>query len=109
MRILWFTNTPVLGKEKLLSVNYGGGWMESLQEEFEKTDHVQLGISFLWDESVNTFSLNNTHYFPIQNKISNNPLGRWINRLKHKIPDSTDILIQIDKIIRDFKPDLIHV
>lgn len=109
MRILWFTNTPALGKEKLSTDNYGGGWMESLQEEFEKIDQIQLGISFLWDESIDPFSLRNTNYYPIHNKTSDNPLGRWINRLKHKLPDTSNIIGQMDRIISEFKPDLIHV
>lgn len=83
--------------------------MESLQEEFEKTDQIQLGIAFLWDEPVIPFTLNNTKYYPIHNKTSGNPLGRWTGRLTHKSPDTAGILDKMEGIIKEFKPDLIHV
>lgn len=109
MRVLWFTNTPVLGKVKLHSGIYGGGWMESLQEEFEKTNHIQLGISFLWDEIIAPFEINNTRYFPLHSKTSGNPFVRWMNRLMHKSPDNSAVLDHMERIINEFKPDLIHV
>jgi glycosyltransferase involved in cell wall biosynthesis len=109
MKILWFTNTPVLGRKKLPYNDFSGRWMESLQLEFEKLENLELSVSFLWGEKIPAFRIKPTQYFPIYIPDPGNPFSRWAHRLQHKLPDVKGIIDIMLTIINDYKPDIIHV
>jgi len=109
MKVLWFTNTPSLGAKHINSVGVGGGWIESLEAELAKVTGIQLGIVFNWAESeCQSFTVNNTNYFPVQAKIIKGKLKKIYQRWLHKI-EPENHLQEYLKIVCEFKPDIIHM
>lgn len=108
MKILWFTNTPSLydqGKHKY----YGGGWIESLEEMLSSEESIELGVSFFHGIDSEKSIKNKTTYYPILRKSGKkNLLKTFYNYWFTKTEDKNDLL-QLLKIVEDFKPDIIHV
>ncbi len=109
MKILWFTNSPSLAKEKLNQVTYGGGWMESLQEKIQVHPKISLALSFYSQNSNKFFIQNNTHYYPLEITERKNRISRYIARIRHKIEDESIEIEKYLKVIELFKPDIIHI
>lgn len=108
MRVLWFTNTPSL-YENDNHAYFGGGWIESLERLVSESSEVELGISFFYPKDLKKVEKNNTTYYPILRKSAKKtPLKYIINNWSGKIENS-DYILQMKKVIEDFKPDLIHV
>jgi len=107
MKVLWFSNTPGLGKEYLKMNVFGEGWISALQSEIENSPEVELGFVFYSDQAIPPFQFNNTNYFPVQ-KIANTPGKRFLYRLTSKIEyrENVDAFV---RIVEEFKPDIIHI
>lgn len=109
MRVLWFTNSPSLAKEKLNQVSYGGGWMESLQEKLQGHPEVELALSFYSNNQKEPFIYNNCQYFPIPFDEVKGRVNKIIHRITHKIEDEENETKKILSVIEQFNPDIIHI
>ena len=107
MKILWFTNTPSLAEEKLTNKPVGGGWIKSLEKELKNQFDVKLGIGFHHSIRTDFFEFNKTKYYPIYFK-SGSKLRNLYSRFKGDLLPSDEVDEFID-IIKDFKPDIIHI
>ena len=108
MKILWFTNTPSLydqGKHHY----HGCGWIESLEQLIKKQESIELAVSFFHKTDTEKVIKNNTTYYPIfQIADTRNPLKKLIDNWKGKI-EVSDLQSDVEKIIRDYQPDVIQV
>jgi glycosyltransferase involved in cell wall biosynthesis len=109
MRVLWFTNTPSLAAEFLSNSSHSGGWIASLQRQFDSVPEIELGIAFHHGYDKEQYFLKGkTHYFTVpflkdKGKIK----GIW-SRWRHSIEPESERQFY-HKIIDQFKPDLIHI
>lgn len=108
MRILWLTESP--SKYKMEKTGYNGrGWIESLQSILENCTEVdQLGIAFSHKSDSKKIEIDHVTYYPIKQVKPKHLFSRIISNWKNKI----DINEEIDPlyyIIKDFKPDVIHI
>lgn len=103
MRVLWFSPTPSL-------YNYnnskGGGWVASLEKIVKKQlKDIELGVAFEAHDDNFKIKQNRTTYYPIRR------VNGLLDSLKVKIHGNYDfhmIKDAIEKIINDFKPEIIH-
>lgn len=108
MRVLWFTNT---------SSNYavgenpynGGGWISSLETELTKNKEITLGIAFRLDGQPGKIVKDNVCYYPIENPFSGSFFGRIRGFLTANRRQQVFFLDRYEKVIADFRPDIIHV
>lgn len=109
MKVLWFTNSPSLAKKRLNQISFGGGWMESLQEQFQTMKDIELGISFYSRSKEKMFSYNGSSYFVLKPAKSNNRFKNYLVRIKHTIEDEETEIQKYLEVIDKFKPDIIHI
>ncbi len=107
MRILFFSEESYNYKKES-TYSFGGGWIGSIIEALSKSEEIsEMGVSFLHNTDCLALVDNKITYFPIQkpaiNKF-NKILNRWI-----KISGDSGTLIEMNKIIESFRPDIIHV
>lgn len=107
MRILWFTNTPSNVSAKFGYTAAGGGWISALETLLSKEQTHNLGICFFYSgNEYKRLMHDNVTYYAIPYKRANRIkriLGRQLGLAND---DSTDYF---DKVIDDFKPEIIHV
>lgn len=113
MRVLWFTNSSVDYQEEINGYN-GGGWMTSLKKVLEKNADIELGISFLLEDSEIKKEINGTTYYPVSNYSS--ILNKVVSKLKYrnnlnKLFKNSDqqYVKKYLEVINDFKPSVIHI
>jgi glycosyltransferase involved in cell wall biosynthesis len=107
MRILWFTNTPSNASLEFGYNTFGGGWISALETLVSGTNLYDIGICFYYQgETYKKVSRNNIVYYGVPMKMGN-ALKRIINRHFALLVDEDPYFF--DKIMDDFKPDLIHV
>jgi glycosyltransferase involved in cell wall biosynthesis len=107
LRVLWFANTPGLSQHHLNLNISGGGWISALHKEVENSLEVELGFVFYSDSHLDPFTLNQTIYFPVR-KIGFNKQKRLLHRITGRT-EYEENLPGFLQIIKDFKPDIIHV
>ena len=101
MKVLWFSPTPVNYSEETWAHN-GGGWISSLQNIVKSIENIDLGIVFETPQKLEKKFVNEVCYYPIIKDFT----------LKEKLNKSHQNSILINKairIIKDFKPDVIHL
>lgn len=110
MRILWLSMNPGLyGVSEGNAKQYnGGGWISSLQRLFEDDKDVELALVFTTELNLENSSYKNFAYYPVQHTQS-----RW-QKIKeyyggYKYPDMTSYIDDIQKVVEDFHPDVIHI
>ena len=112
MKVLWLSTTSGLyGKSANNSYN-GGGWISSLQNVVENLPNIQLALGFLSPEAtaVRKEQRGKTTYYPIENKIKSRKLRKLFYYYRgYKAIDSPNWLSNLQYIIDDFKPDIIHL
>lgn len=109
MRILWISMNPGLYGVHGGNDSYnGGGWISSLQRLIEGCADWELGIAFLSPQALPSLKVGRTSYFPILEKQS-----RWSKLFyyyhSYKNYDINKYTTVLDSIVKDFKPDLIHL
>lgn len=111
MRILWLSvNKGMYHNPKATNSDYnGGGWIPSLQKLVIYSKETILGLAYITNAQKNKEVQDNTIYYPIYE----NPKNSWqkINGYYggYKKIDSHKYLNQIQQIIEDFHPDIIHL
>lgn len=119
MKVLWFTNNTSLyipiSDNKRYGYN-GGGWISSAEKEIRKIDDIELAVSFMYDGQPFKVSQNGGLYYPITS-----PCNMKIKKIADKISLLTRgiesyeqstwdyYLENFQRILEDFKPDIIHV
>lgn len=113
MRVLWFTNSSVDYQEHSSGYN-GGGWMTSLKKVIDKEKDIELGISFLMEDSVFKKEVNKTTYYPVS--IQSSFVDKIIANVKYgrnyrKLFKNSDehYVQQYLNVINDFNPSVIHI
>ena len=105
MRVLWFTNTPSLYAEGEHSYK-GGGWIESLERELRKEKDIELGIAFLSKRESKEKHGEGVKYFPLNS--NQNLILKLLSRYRVNI-ENQNVNKSIIQLVKDFKPDVIHV
>ncbi len=110
MKILWFTTSPSLGAQYLNHTEVGCSWIESLEIAFQRSNEIELGIAFLWNETeVAPFENKGTRYYPVRKaKSSKNRIKKIYSRWSHRVTLQENVPKYL-KVIEEFKPDLIHI
>lgn len=109
MRVLWLSVTSGLFQDKS-SPNYnGGGWIASLQRIIQEQENIQLGLAFLSSTYSHKEKQENTTYYPIYT-----PPQKSLAKLKeyyggYKKYKTEQYVDEINSIIQDFRPDVIHL
>lgn len=101
MRVLWITNqaTPNIARDMKDDIGFGGGWMADLSLQISSNDCIKLGIVF----PVNTIEKNN-----ITGQVDRIwYCGLFLNKAANE-PKMKDV-IDFERIIFLFKPDVIHI
>lgn len=109
MKILWLANTPCGAGEKLPSKTYGGGWLNSLEEQLVSFDEIELSVCFYWKKRIKPFHYKKTTYYPIPRINNRTLLNRIYNILFNKIYNDKKNIEDLKKIIEIVQPDLIHI
>lgn len=110
MKVLWFTNTPCLASDFLKTNTYGGGWLKSLQKSIFNVKEVELSISFLLGDKMESFDIDQCIYYPIYVKAQKNKFHRLLNRYyNNENKTQNTVISQMIKIIQNVNPDIIHV
>lgn len=102
MRILWFSVTPSLFDPHSNGHN-GGGWIASLEQIVRKEQTIDLGVAFEFPGGGFRYEKEGVVYYPIQ--YERQP---WFKRFLRNDND-VDKLAVYQKIIENFKPDLIQI
>lgn len=106
MKVLWFTNTSS-GYDNS-HPTFGGGWIASLEKMVKEVPEIDLGIGFFHASDSQKTSKNNVTYYPIlQRQARKNPIRTVWNKWRGDIGNAH--MDQLQLIIADFQPDLIHV
>ena len=107
MKILWLTNTPSNAFLEFGTNAFGGGWYSSLETLVAETKIYELAICFFYDgETYKSIRKGNVIYYGIPFK-KGNAFRRILARHCAQLNDEEPFFF--DRIIEDFKPDLIHV
>ncbi|MCB1331088.1 MAG: glycosyltransferase family 4 protein [Maritimibacter sp.] len=102
---MWFSPTPSLFGENTVR-HGGGGWVASLERTLGETPGIELGIAFELADSRFKAVENGVTYYPIDANI------RRTQKIKRKlglVSECDALLARAERVIDDFKPDLIHV
>lgn len=110
MRVLWLSVSGGLfySQEKTGSYN-GQGWVASLQNIITTQEDFELGVAFLTDRFLPWQIKSGTQYYPILSCKES-----YFSRLKkyyggYKNINTREYLDEINSIVKDFKPDIIHL
>lgn len=111
MRILWLSmNSGLYQDINKPNASYnGGGWISSLQKLVEAAEENVLALAFISHTPLKKIVQNRTVYYPIYEKASNKiqKIIQYHGGYKHI--NSKKYLSQINDVIEDFKPDIIHL
>lgn len=111
MRILWLSMNKGLYHNPQASNPFynGGGWISSLQELIISCSENTLALVYVTHTRMEKEIQNNTIYYPIYEA----PKSSWQKMIEYyggyKKIDHTKYLNQIEQIIQDFQPDIIHL
>lgn len=112
MRILWLSVNAGLFVNRKQSASdgyHGGGWVSSLQKLIISVPENKLALAYISHIQHSKEVQNNTIYYPIYESPSNG-----LQKIKkyyggYKKYDPKKYLNQIEQIIQDFQPDIIHL
>ena len=101
MKVLWITNqpTPKIAKNMNIKNGFGGGWMVDLSMQLSNIKDSKLAIAFPIEKS------NVQVKYTLQEKI----IGIGIPMEKNSLKIDYNVIEQYEKIINQFKPDIIHI
>lgn len=110
MRVLWFTNIPLLPVIRKLGIpNFvTGSWMDSLRLALQKYPDLELGVASASEFDYNSFEENGTVYYNLLKPSKKRSLGTVYRRWLHTTELHNGIRYCLN-IIEQFKPDLIHI
>lgn len=107
MKVLWLANSPS-GYLQGTNTYNGGGWIFSAEEEIKKQNEIELAVSFVLDNQPQKVEREGVCYYPLKSGKSNNIISKIV-RLFQFEKHQTSMLLQLQKVVDDFQPDIIHV
>jgi len=112
MRILWLSGNAGLfinRKQRINSGYNGNGWISSLQKLIINIPENKLALAYISHTLHSKEEQNNTIYYPIYESPSNSfqKIKKYYGDYKKYNPKK--YLNQIEQIIQDFQPDIIHL
>ena len=105
MRVLWLSGNQSSFSDKKSGYN-GGGWIGSLESALVECNDISLGVAFFSDSKEFKVKIKKTTYYPI--RLYYSYCSKLRRQLNYEWADSIE-LRYLDKIVNDFKPDIIHV
>ena len=111
MRVLWVSMNASLYDQALKRDNYGGGgWIFALQQNIMRyAPWIELGITFLYPKERDKVKLNGVIYYPLK-EMTYCGFAKLLYYWKdYKNEDLNVYLPKLQKIVDDFKPDVVHV
>lgn len=101
MRVLWVNNIaiPVIAKDMKIKHDYHGGWLTGYFDEIKKYNNIKLGICFPYK---NTKKI-------IKGNIEKVDYYAFPKRFKNQTKIDKKLDTDIEKILIDFQPDILHV
>ncbi len=110
MKILWFTNTPSLGEERLKQNKlHGGGWIKSLEQAIKEHEgNDRLSVVYGGGDEDESFTHNGTDYYIVGKMRISKLKNKFANAIAVKENDDYQIKKYL-KIIEKVKPDVIHI
>lgn len=110
MRILWLSvNEGLYQTDKDNKGYHGGGWISSLQKLLIQSEGNFLALAYVTHKSLKKECQNQTIYYPIYEspKTFLKKIKEYYGGYKKNNPNK--YLNQIEQIIQDFNPDVIHL
>lgn len=108
MKILFFIEKSTLYDDYENSY-FGCGWAESLQLLLEKENGIELSVAFFHTIDGKKSVRNDVTYYPItRSENKNNPFKKLVNNWIGNA-EVQNLQTEIDKILLDANPDIIHV
>lgn len=108
IRVLWLSVTSGFYEKNTSSYN-GGGWVDSLLQQIENIEDVELGFAFLTSTSKNVKKQGRITYYPIYAPVLTGLRKLYNYYGGYKKNQSTVKLEDIQNVIKDFHPDVIHL
>lgn len=109
MKVLWLSPTPCNAFSGEMT-SQGGGWMISLEHEMKLQQSIELEVAFLYNMEIPPFTNDNVKYYPVCVKEKAIALKRIYDRFFENQSKEDDLIIKLlNGIIKESKPDLIHV
>lgn len=111
MRVLWVSMNASLYDSALKRDSYGGnGWISSLQEYIKKySNNVDLAVTFLYPNHRKKVKIDNVTYYPIKERTYNGLAKLFYYWKGYKEEKYQQYIPDLQNVISDFKPDIIHV
>jgi glycosyltransferase involved in cell wall biosynthesis len=107
MKVLWFTNIPVLSSGLIGRKDRIGGWLESMAMEIRDHNNIELGISYYHNRKIKPFTSSGVTLYPVYNGLDKKINVR--SRNLFNTDEGNDDPAVFMKIIDDFQPDIIHI
>ena len=107
MRVLWLTNSPS-GYLQGTNAYNGGGWIFSAEEEIKKQNEIELAVSFVLDNQPQKVKKGGVCYYPLKSGKHNNIFSKIVRLFQFEKYQASKLL-QLQKVVDDFRPDIIHI
>ena len=109
MRVLWLSPNSTFYHRKSNNSYYGGGWIDSLQRVVEGLPDFELGVAFLSKEGEGKDRQGGTTYYSIPQKKEKGLKKLFYYYRGYKKVRRQEYVSEVQSIIEDFKPDIIHL
>lgn len=109
LRVLWFANNPGTAKETMGQADASSGsWIEATEKQIKKTGNVSLALAFLTHgKKTRKIHYEGGQYYAIAQKSKIRVLTDLL-LLKKTAFDACEIA-DLQEVINEFKPDIIHI
>ena len=109
MRVLWLSPNSTFYHRKSNNSYYGGGWIDSLQRVVDGLPDIELGVAFLSKEGEGKDRQGETTYYSIPQKKEKGLKKLFYYYRGYKKVRRQEYVSEVQSIIEDFKPDIIHL
>ena len=109
MKILWFSLSPCGSIRRFKQERIIQGWMISMEDELKKIPQINLNVAYISNIIEDSYFYNNVHYYPIYNPYNKTKFGHILERIAPFNYIDKKILPQMIRIVKECKPDLIHI
>jgi glycosyltransferase involved in cell wall biosynthesis len=109
MKVLWCTPTSSSYNKDVPHHYYGCGWIESLEELISNDESIDLAITFLHKTDIVKVKKDKTTYYPIKFESRRKNIHKYLWDVLNKRDISDRYINRLLEVIKEFKPDVIHV
>ena len=110
MRVLWFTNCPLLPvtRHLVVAATVSGGWMGSLASALHSYPDLDLGAVSTSETDYPTFEADGVQYFNVHSLAAHGSMAAIYRRWFPDVEVTAGVRKCLE-IIETFKPDVIHI